>query len=1306
MRRKGNSTGMRTLRLLAAIFSGLIILTGSSFAQADFLSFNFTLNPSYTESINTTTRVIEVEVYNSADVTNLVAVFTVSPNASVRIGSVVQVSGQTANSFENQVTYLVTSADGTVTKEWYVKVSKRAVAVEKQLLSFQFASIGAVATINETDHTVYITVPHSQNVTSLVATFQLSPLATARMNGVVQISGITANDYTAALEENGNTITFTVVAENQSSRNYYISVRRAAPLSGKEISYFAFESLDPDVIGVIDQINSTITCTVPFQTDVSNLKAKFTSSYLSVVKVGTVIQVSGTTANNFTSPIDYTVVAEDGSSRVYRVTVNKAPASSLKQITAFRFSNINPEVTGTINEADHTIVATIPYASDITGLIATFTTSQFAQVTINSVLQVSGTTANNFTNPVIYTVTAQDGSTQNYTVTVTQQAASQENDFLSYKLEATRNSAISVDAVGTINTGNKTVVIQVPYGTNVTALIPTFTHSALSSVSINGVEQISGVTPVNFTSPASYTITAQDGSVEIYTVTVNQIPASQENTLISFKFESSLNGSISSDKVATIDQVNKTATIHVPFTANVTNLIATFVISEFAHAKIGAVNQVSGVTANDFTNNLVYSIVAQDGSTELYTVSVIRDPNTEKRFLSFSFQALSPPVYGTIDEAAKTIKVEVPNSTIKTSLVASFTLSQNAEAYIANTKQVSGTTANNFTSPQVYTVHAQDGSTQDYVVTVTNLPLQTSKLITDFRFAALNPEVVATIDQTNKTIKAEVPYGTGLSNLVATFTHSYLSTVSVGSVVQVSGTTPNNFTAPVSYKVTAEDQSNQTYTVTVTQTAPSSEKRFLYFAFESFDPIIVGTIDQAAKTIKLVVPNGTDRTQLVASFTVSEFADVRILNGGYQQSGLTSNDYSEPVVYQVVAQDGSSEEYIITVTEEPDVTAPVVTAAAQSVSNELSQFVLVSSNEATGKVYIVHETVPQSTVAELNASIPLAKGASGVVQAADQNTPISTFALVEGTYYAYAVDGAGNMSAKGTNPIVVVDELAPTVYINTQTVTNAPNKFIPAQSSESKSYIYLIKEGVAQSTKADMELAVSSRNGAKVYAPVAFTNASLLVSGLSAGEYHAYAIDQNGNISTQSTQVVTIVQASRLKSITSFSFQSTNPASVGEISGSEISVQVPNGTNLQSLVATFSLSTGARAFIGLIQQVSGVTSNDYSTPLIYTVEAEDGSTLNYTVTVTVNSGTGIEEIDWNLSIVSYPNPVKDLLTIDMSQSIDRIQICDLLGHIVTDIEVHSGNRQSIAAESWTPGIYVIRFYQNGSAVHYTKVIKQ
>lgn len=95
------------------------------------------------------------------------------------------------------------------------------------------------------------------------------------------------------------------------------------------------------------------------------------------------------------------------------VTVEDASA---KSITAFSF--VSPAVSGIIDEANHTIAVTVPYGTDKTALIATFATTGVS-VYVGAVSQTSGVTINDFTNQVVYTVFAGDGSEQDYTVTVT-----------------------------------------------------------------------------------------------------------------------------------------------------------------------------------------------------------------------------------------------------------------------------------------------------------------------------------------------------------------------------------------------------------------------------------------------------------------------------------------------------------------------------------------------------------------------------------------------------------------------------------------------------------------------------------------------------------------------------------------------------------------------------------------------------------------------------------------------------------------------------------------------------------------------
>lgn|SRR5574344_417569 len=65
-----------------------------------------------------------------------------------------------------------------------------------------------------------------------------------------------------------------------------------------------------------------------------------------------------------------------------------------------------------------------------------------------------------------------------------------------------------------------------------------------------------------------------------------------------------------------------------------------------------------------------------------------------------------------------------------------------------------------------------------------------------------------------------------------------------------------------------------------------------------------------------------------------------------------------------------------------------------------------------------------------------------------------------------------------------------------------------------------------------------------------------------------------------------------------------------------ITVMMPGGTSLNSLIPSFTLSTGATAKVGDVTQVSGTTANDFSNGVKYLVTSVDGlSTSTWTVYV-------------------------------------------------------------------------------------------
>jgi hypothetical protein len=96
----------------------------------------------------------------------------------------------------------------------------------------------------------------------------------------------------------------------------------------------------------------------------------------------------------------------------------------------------------------------------------------------------------------------------------------------------------------------------------------------------------------------------------------------------------------------------------------------------------------------------------------------------------------------------------------------------------------------------------------------------------------------------------------------------------------------------------------------------------------------------------------------------------------------------------------------------------------------------------------------------------------------------------------------------------------------------------------------------------------------------------------------------------------TVVQSSA-KAITAFTVPGQTGASTIDATARTVAITVPNGTNVTTLVATFTLSASASAAISSTGQVSGTTANDFTTSKTYVVTAENGTTNNWVVTITV-----------------------------------------------------------------------------------------
>jgi hypothetical protein len=175
---------------------------------------------------------------------------------------------------------------------------------------------------------------------------------------------------------------------------------------------------------------------------------------------------------------------------------------SAKEITSFSITA--PEAaSGIINEAEKTISVGVPSGAAVSAMTVLIAHNG---VSVNP----DSDTTLDFSSPRIFTVTALDGSTQAYTVSV-HVAASSEKEIISFGI------TVPVAASGVINTGENTISVSVP------ALTPVSAMTVVIGITGVSVSPASGST-LNFTGPQTFTVTAADGTTRQYTVTVSDEP--------------------------------------------------------------------------------------------------------------------------------------------------------------------------------------------------------------------------------------------------------------------------------------------------------------------------------------------------------------------------------------------------------------------------------------------------------------------------------------------------------------------------------------------------------------------------------------------------------------------------------------------------------------------------------------------------------------------------------------------------------------------------------------------------------------
>lgn len=141
-----------------------------------------------------------------------------------------------------------------------------------------------------------------------------------------------------------------------------------------------------------------------------------------------------------------------------------------------------------------------------------------------------------------------------------------------------------------------------------------------------------------------------------------------------------------------------------------------------------------------------------------------------------------------------------------------------------------------------------------------------------------------------------------------------------------------------------------------------------------------------------------------------------------------------------------------------------------------------------------------------------------------------------------------------------------------------------------------------------------------------------------------------------------------------------------------IDVLVEANADLSNLVAQFSLSEGATAYVDGVTQVSGTTANAFIEPVVYTVVAEDGtSQVDWTVAVSKELSSP-DIADRKFSI--HPNPTDGLFTLELmgchAAEQQYLEIYGIYGNVVMRKELSGQSRHLLDLTGSPGGVYFVR----------------
>ena len=227
------------------------------------------------------------------------------------------------------------------------------------------------------------------------------------------------------------------------------------------------------------------------------------------------------------------------------------------------------------------------------------------------------------------------------------------------------------------------------------------------------------------------------------------------------------------------------------------------------------------------TAPIMVKIEPVSGNIQIHDLNVVSNNSVSSAAEITTFSLPNQIGNTTINSGAGTIGVNMPLGSDLTSITPS-TLTTSANATISPT----ASTARNFSSPVAYTVTAQDGTTTKTWTVTVNLVASSEKDIIDFQLST-DQIGASTINSNAGTVSVTMPIGSTLTNLFPT-----TLTISSSATISPFANSAQNFSSPVVYTVTAQDNSTKTWTVTVSLIDPNAS----YTDYEAENATFTGTV--------------------------------------------------------------------------------------------------------------------------------------------------------------------------------------------------------------------------------------------------------------------------------------------------------------------------------------------------------------------------------------------------------------------------------------------------------------------------------